>query len=66
MSRKNNFIVVYAERILGIIIALIGVALTYNTYNNPQAAGWAYGYFTGIGIFLILLGLTMLIVKTKY
>jgi len=65
MSEKYDYILVYAERVLGIIIALIGAALTYNTYNNPQAAGWAYGYFTAIGIFLIFLGLTMLIAKTK-
>jgi len=65
MSEKYDFIPIYAERILGIIIALIGAALTYNTYNSQQAAGWAYGYFVAIGIFLIIVGLTMLIVKTR-
>jgi len=65
MSEKYDFILVYAERIIGIIMALIGVALTYNTYTNQSAAGWATGYFTAIGIFLILLGLTMLLVKTR-
>jgi len=65
MSEKYDFILVYAERIIGIIIALIGVALTYNTYSNPSAAGWAYGYFAAIGVFLTLLGLTMTFVKTR-
>jgi len=65
MSEKYDFILVYIEKILGIIIALIGAALTYNTYNNPQAAGWAYGYFIAIGIFLVFSGLLMTIAKTK-
>jgi len=65
MSKEYDFILVYAERILGIIIALIGAALVYNTYNNPSAAGWGAGYFTVIGIFLLFLGLLMLIVKIK-
>ncbi len=65
MSKEYDFILVYAERIIGIILTLIGVALTYNTYTNQSAAGWAAGYFTAIGIFLILLGLALLIVKEK-
>jgi len=65
MSERYDFILVYAEKIIGIILALIGIALTYNTYNNQSAAGWAAGYFTAIGVFLILLGLLMMIVKTK-
>ena len=65
MSEKYDFIFTYAERVLGIIIALIGGALAYNTYTNRSAAGWAAGYFEVIGIFLVLLGLLMLIAKTK-
>ena len=65
MSEKYDFIFTYAERVLGIIIALIGGALAYNTYTNRSAAGWAAGYFEAIGIFLVLLGLLMLIAKTK-
>ena len=65
MSERYNFILVYVERILGIIITLIGIALTYNTYTNQLSAGWGAGYFTAIGIFLIFLGVLMLIVKIK-
>ena len=65
MSEKYDFILIYVERFIGIIIALIGAALVYNTYTNQSAAGWAAGYFTAIGIFLILWGLLMLIAKTK-
>jgi len=65
MSEKYDFILVYAEKIIGIILALIGGALTYNTYTNQSAAGWGAGYFTAIGVFLVFLGLLMLIVKTK-
>jgi len=65
MSERYDFILVYAEKIIGIILALIGVALTYNTYSNQSAAGWAAGYFIPIGVFLIFLGLAMLLVKTR-
>lgn len=65
MSEKYDFILTYTERIIGILIALIGIALTYNTYTNQSAAGWGADYFMAIGIFLIFLGLLMLIVKIK-
>jgi len=65
MSEGYEFILTYAERIIGVILVLIGVALTYNTYNNQSAAGWAAGYFTVIGIILVFLGLLTLIVKLK-
>jgi len=65
MSEKYEFILTYAEKIIGLLLALIGIALTYNTYTNQTAAGWGSSYFITIGIFLILLGSLMLIVKTK-
>ncbi|MCD6325632.1 hypothetical protein CW704_00425 [Candidatus Bathyarchaeota archaeon] len=65
MSEKYEFILTYAERIIGILIALIGVSLTYNTYYNQSAAGWGAEYFIAIGVFLTFLGLLMLIVKLK-
>jgi xanthine/uracil/vitamin C permease (AzgA family) len=65
MSERYDFILVYVERFIGVILTLIGIALTYNTYTNQSAAGWAYGYFTAIGVILTILGLAMTLVKTR-
>ena len=65
MSEKYDFILVYIEKILGIIIALIGAALVYNTYTNQSIAGWGAGYFIAIGVLLFFSGLLLVITKTK-
>ena len=64
MSKKTAFSPAFAEKILGVILALIGVALIYYTYMNPAAAGMATSYFIAAGICLTILGIVMLIAKT--
>jgi len=65
MSKRYDFIPIYAERVLGVLLILIGAALTYNTYIDPSAAGLGANYFMSLGVFLILLGLLILAVKIK-
>jgi len=65
MSERYKFILTYAEKVIGILLALIGIALTYNTYTNQTAVRWGFGYFIALGIFLILIGSIMLIIKAK-
>jgi len=65
MSKRYDFIPIYAERVLGVLLILIGAALTYNTYIDPSAAGLGANYFMSLGVFLIFLGLLILAVKIK-
>lgn len=65
MSKRYDFIFIYAGRVLGMLLMLIGIALTYNTYVDPSAARLGAYYFMSLGIFLILLGLLTLVVKIE-
>ena len=65
MSREYRFILIYAERFIGLLLMLIGIVLAYNTYTNWAAAGWGAEYFMAIGVALTLFGILMLIVKLK-
>ncbi|MCD6088181.1 hypothetical protein J7K07_00460 [Candidatus Bathyarchaeota archaeon] len=65
MSKRYDFIPIYAERVLGVLLILIGAALTYNTYIDPSVAGLGANYFMSLGVFLIFLGLLILAVKIK-
>jgi sulfite exporter TauE/SafE len=65
MSKGKVFGLAFAEKIIGIILALIGVALAYYTTINPNAAGMGTNYFIVAGILLVIIGLTLTIVETK-
>ena len=65
MSKRNLFGLSFAEKIFGIIIAAIGIILTYYTYTNPDAAGISTQYFLAAGIILIVLGVILVIVKSS-
>lgn len=65
MSKRYDFILIYAERVLGALLILIGAALAYNTYVDPSAAGLGANYFMSLGVFLIFLGLLVLVVKIR-
>jgi len=65
MSKRYDFILIYAERVLGALLMLIGVALAYNTYVDPSAVGLGANYFISLGVFLIFLGLLILVVKIR-
>jgi hypothetical protein len=65
MSKRRGFGLAFAEKIIGIILALIGAALAYYTYFNPNAAGMGTGYFIAAGIVLVIVGLMLLIVEIR-
>lgn len=65
MSERTPSKLVFVEKILGIIILIIGVLLSYNTFTNFQAAGLGANLFLAIGIALTTVGLILVIARTK-
>ncbi len=59
-----KFGVVFAEKILGILLLSIGVVLTYETYTYPTNPGMAGPIFIIIGVILVAFGAIMLLAKT--
>lgn len=53
------------EKIIGIIILITGIILSYYTYTNMKAAQLAANLFITVGFALIILGAFLIIVKTK-
>jgi len=64
MSRRVALILTVAEKIIGLIMVLMGVALTYYTYTNLSAAGISTFFFIGSGLILVVVGLILIIAKT--
>jgi len=65
MSEETAFGLVFIEKLTGIIIAIIGAALTYYTYTTPNAVGMALGFFIAAGLVLITLGIILTLTKTE-
>ena len=65
MSKETPISLTFVERIFGIIMALIGLILTYNTYVNLDAAGLAANFSIVAGISLIIFGLILLLAQTE-
>ena len=63
-SAMPKFGVVFAEKILGILLLSIGIVLTYETYTYPSNAGMAGPVFIIIGVILVAFGAMMLLAKT--
>ena len=59
-----KFGVVFAEKILGILLLSIGIVLTYETYTYPASAGMAGPIFIIVGVILVAFGAIMLLAKT--
>jgi hypothetical protein len=59
-----TFGVVFAEKILGIVLLAVGIILTYETYTNPTDAGMAGPIFVIIGVILVAFGIAMILAKT--
>ena len=59
-----RFGVVFAEKVLGIVLLAIGIILTYETYANPTAAGMAGPVFIVIGVIIVAFGIAMILAKT--
>jgi len=54
-----------AEKIMGIIIMLVGILLSYYTYTNIDAARLGANFFLATGIALTILGLILVIARAK-
>jgi len=65
LSREKLSGVMVAEKIIGVIIIIIGILMTYNTYGNIDAAGLGGGVFLATGIVLVILGVLLVTTKTK-
>jgi len=61
VSEERPASLVFIEKIFGLILAVIGLILTYNTYLNLKAAGTAAPFFIATGVLLMILGLVLVI-----
>jgi hypothetical protein len=66
MSKTGpTFGVVFAEKVLGIVLFFIGIILTYETYTNQEYAGMAGPIFIIVGVILTAFGIVMILAKTE-
>ncbi len=65
MSGRMAIGLAFFEKLLGIIIAVIGAALAYYTYTSLSAAGEAAFLFIGFGIVLAVLGVVLIVARTS-
>lgn len=68
MSREGSTVMlglIFLEKILGFILSVVGIILTYYTNINLSGLG-AVGYlFLVTGIAIIIVGLLLIIAKTE-
>lgn len=55
----------FAEKLIGVVLLIVGALLAYYTQTNPSAAGKATPFTLAIGIIIAIAGVVMLIVKTS-
>ncbi len=60
-----KFGVVFAEKVLGILLFAIGLVLTYETYGNQTVAGNLGSVFLLIGIIMAAFGIILILAKTE-
>jgi len=65
MSKEKLYGLAVAQKIFGIIVMIIGISMSYYTYNNVEAAGLGANFFIATGIALTTLGVVLIIVRTK-
>jgi len=65
LSEEKLSGIVVAEKIFGVIIIIIGILMTYNTYNEMKAAGLGATVFLVTAIALIILGLIVTTARPK-
>ncbi len=64
-SKESPISLVLAERIFGVVMALIGLILTYNTLTSLDVAGTTAGFSIIAGITMMAVGLILLLAQTK-
>ncbi len=65
MSEGETIWLSMSGKLFGIIIALIGVVFLYFTFASTETLGVFTGIFGFIGVAVLILGLFMIIVKTR-
>jgi hypothetical protein len=65
MSEEESFWFSMSEKLIGILVAIIGGLFLYFTFISSNALGAFTGLFGFLGLIILLLGLFMLIIKPK-
>lgn len=65
MSEGETFWLSMSGKIFGIILAIIGTLFLYFTYSSTDTLGTFTGIFGFVGIVILILGLFMILIKTK-
>jgi hypothetical protein len=60
-----KFGVVFAEKVLGILLLAIGLVLTYETYGNQSVAGNLGSVFLLVGVVMAAFGVILILAKTE-
>ena len=64
MSRKISKLEQFVK-LFGLIFIVLGVMTMYFTYTSPELSNPEVTLFNGIGLALIIIGITIAIVKVK-
>ena len=68
MSREGssiNLLLVFVEKISGIILTIVGLILAYYTYVSIGELKAVGSFFLLVGIILIFLGILMFVAKSR-
>ena len=63
MSEGDTFWVSLSEKLIGILLAIIGALLLYFTLTSTAALGAFTGLFGFLGVVVLIVGLFLLIVR---
>ena len=65
MSEKESFWFPISVKLFGILVAIIGSILLYFTITSTSTLGVFTSLFGFLGIVILILGLVMILTKTK-
>ena len=65
MSEKESFWFPISTRLFGILVAIIGGLFLYFTFTSTSTLGVFTNLFGFLGIIILILGLVMILTKTK-
>jgi len=65
MSEDGSFGAIFIEKLVGVIILLIGIVTTVYTLTSQDVLKSYVGLFTLLSVILVLLGLFLILAKTE-
>ena len=66
MSQDLPIGITVTEKIIGLILVIIGAIFTYYSINPPLGdISYFSGIFTGVGIIIVIIGLFLFIAKSE-